>query len=489
VKRKNVEIKFGTDGWRGIIAKDFTFENVRMVTQAVADYLKKKVSDSQKVVVGYDTRFLSDKFAMAVARVLCGNGIKVILSSCALSSPALSYSVVNEMNEMNEKAGLGIMITASHNPPNFNGLKIKTEFGASADKAITEEIEHYLFRNKPKDSNGKIEVKDLIPAYFKKVKSLVNMELLRNARLKIIYDPMFGVGSGLLPGILKNTKCKMFSIHSNPDPLFGGINPEPIKKNLKDLIKEVVKKKADIGIATDGDADRIGLVDDTGRYLTPHQVFPLILSYLTEVKGLKGKVVQTISLGYLGERIAHQYGLSFQEVPVGFKYVACLMQTHNVLIGGEESGGFGYRGYIPERDGILSLLFFLEMIAKKKKKLSCILNELEQKFGKSYYDRVDIKINQSVKVLKCQGIKEKINSVIIKKVPKRIAGMKVREIRTYDGMKFILGSSNIIGGEAWLLLRPSGTEPLVRIYAEANSPVKVREMLKAGKQMIGRRQA
>lgn len=486
------KIEFGTDGWRGIIAQDFTFENVRVVAQAVADYLlahcksrvanrsydkQKAISPKPAVVVGYDTRFISGKFAMAVARVLSGNEIKVILSDHFISSPILSYSVVDE------KANLGVMITASHNPPRFNGFKIKSEFGAPADEIITGEVEKYLYRNKSKDSSDEIENKNLVSSYLKKINSMVDMELLKNVQLKIIYDPMFGAGMKLLPEVLKNTKCKMFNIHSDIDPFFGGVNPEPIKKNLGDLIKEVIKKEADIGIATDGDADRIGIVDNTGRYLTPNQVFPLLLSYLVEMKKLRGKIVQTISLGYLGERIAKFYNLSFQEVPVGFKYVSNLMTNEDVLMGGEESGGYGYRGYIPERDGILSALFFLEMIATRRRKLSWILDDIQHRFGKSYYDRMDIKISQE-SIVNSQELKEKMTKAIIKKVPSKIAGMKISEIRTYDGVKFILGSSNIVGGEAWLLLRPSGTEPLVRVYAEADNLGKVRELLKIGERMI-----
>lgn len=474
------KIAFGTDGWRGIIARDFTFENVKIAAQAVVIYLKKGLSNknflSHRVMIGYDGRFLSNRFALATAEVLAGNGIKVVVSNHPIPGPALSFSVVNE------KAKLGIMITASHNPYEYNGFKIKTESGAPADRNTTNQIEKYLYKCKPR-TGGEIEYKDLLSPYIKKVSSLVDMELLGNAEFSIVFDPMFGSGRDLLPEILKDSKCKVISIHSSSDPLFGGLRPEPIRKNLNELAGEVIRRKADTGIATDGDADRVGVIDETGRYLTPHQVFPLLISYLVEVKKKKGKVVQTISMGYLGERIANFYGLPFQEVPVGFKYVSEVMLKEDVLIGGEESGGYGYSGYIPERDGILSALILLEMIARKGRRLSWILTDLQRRFGRSCYERMDIRIPQN-SGMKSLELKEKITGSIVKKAPGKIAGMKIRELRTYDGVKFILGSENITGGEAWLLLRPSGTEPLIRIYAEADSLKRVKELLKEGRQML-----
>jgi len=485
MREKIDRIKFGTDGWRGLIAENFTFKNVEIVSQATADYLNsgKPESPSKKsVVIGYDTRFLSQKFASAAAKVLAGNGLNVILSKSFLPSPALSWSVVNR------KASLGIMITASHNSCEYNGFKIKTEIGSSAENLVTGSIEKYLYQNKPKSGTDILSV-NLIPSYLKKLKNFVDMELLKKCRIKIIYDPMFGAGMNLLPQILMSTGCRVSLIHCAADPCFGGLHPEPIEKYLGDLICEVKKVKADIGIATDGDADRIGAVDDKGRYLTPHQIFPLILSYLIEEKKLKGKVVQAISLGYLGERIAKFYGLPFEEVPVGFKYIAGLMAKENVLMGGEESGGFGHRGYIPERDGTLNALLLIEMLVKKGKKLSVILGELQRRFGASHYGRMDLKYEdfknpQKNSQVKGQNFKKDMTEAIIKKLPMNIAGMKVRETKTYDGVKFILGEKDVIGGEAWLLLRASGTEPLVRIYAESNSPKKTKELLGTGKKMV-----
>jgi len=473
------KIVFGTDGWRGIIADDFTFKNVRYVAQAVADYLKDKGSVchkslSPKVIVGYDRRFMSDKFALAAARVMSGNGFKVILSDKPLPTQALSYSVINN------KAIIGIMITASHNPPSYNGFKIKLQTGASADKDVTNRLEKLLFKNEPRDNN-KIEYKDLIPEYLSKVRSMLDMDVIRRAKLKVVHNAMFGVGAGLLEQLLKGSKCKVTNMNTYHDPNFGGIHPEPIKKNLLGLIEEVKKQKADIGVATDGDADRVAIIDDTGRYLTPHHVFPLLLYYLCQGRKMKGKVVQTVSLGYLSERIAKAYGLPFQEVAVGFKYIAQIMLSEDMLIGGEESGGYSMKGYIPDRDGFLNALLFIEMVTKEKKKISQILNEIEKKFGRSCFDRIDVRMDID---LKGRNFKDEFTKAIFKNTPLKIAGMKVNELRTKDGAKFMLGSKAVVGSEAWLLMRPSGTEPLVRIYAEAGNPARMKEILKAGNAMV-----
>jgi len=479
MNEKKGGIKFGTDGWRGVIAGDFTFETVRTVSQATADYLLSRgaggVKGKQRVVVGYDTRFLSEDFALAAAGVVAGNGLKVILSRSLIPSPALAWSVVNM------KANLGIMITASHNPPEYNGFKIKAESGSPADSRITGEIEKYLRKNRPKDSGG-VTTKDLMPGYLEKLRDLVDINLIKRRRLRIVHDPMFGAGRALLSRTAGSARCRIFSIHDRPDPSFGGLRPEPIGKYLGGLAREVRKRRADIGVATDGDADRIGVVDNNGRYLTPNQVFPLILLYLAEEKKLKGKVVQTISLGYLGERIADFFGLPFQEVPVGFKYVAASMMAEDVLAGGEESGGFGHRNYIPERDGTLNSLILLEMLAVKRRKLSLICKDLQQRFGRSYYDRVDLALENAG--AKKEGFKKELTEAIAKRIPGKIAGMKVREVRTYDGVKLILGSRGITGGEAWLLLRPSGTEPLVRVYAEADREYKMKKLLDTGKKIV-----
>jgi phosphomannomutase len=469
------QIKFGTDGWRGRIADNFTFENVRIVAQAIADYFSRDGLISQnterKVIVGYDTRFLSDKYALTIARILAANNLGVIFSREAVPSPVVSYWVVKE------KARGAVMVTASHNPPGYNGIKIKNSSGGPADENITGEIEKYLYKNQVavlKDESA-VEMIDLKPAYLARIKSYINLPLIKKNRLKIVVDSMYGAGRGYIAEILKNSPVKVIPIHQVPDPLFGGINPEPIEINLAELKKTVREQKADIGLATDGDADRIGIIDDKGNYLTPHQVFPLLLSYLVEEKKWQGKIVQAISLGYLGKRIAGRYNLPFQEVGVGFKNISSLMVKsslvgeNEVLMGGEESGGYGYKGYIPERDGILSGLLMLEMLAVHKQKLSRILALLQDKFGHSFYERIDVRLADNTGIDKNVFIQD-----IASKVPEQLTGSHVREIKTFDGLKIYLED------DSWLLIRPSGTEPILRIYAEAESKKKVKELINAG---------
>lgn len=467
-------IKFGTDGWRGRIAEDFTFDNVRIVTQAIADYFKK--NSNSKVIVGYDTRFLSREYAFVVAQVLSSNNLTVLVSKEAVPSPVISYSVVKE------KAHGAVMITASHNPPGYNGIKIKTHYGGPANKKITKEIEKYLYKRKPPAINDrKIRITDFIPAYIKNITSYIDIPSIKKARLKVVTDSMHGVGGGYLDKILEGSNCRIVSINKKPDPLFGGIQPEPIEKNLSELKNEVKKQRADVGLATDGDADRISIIDDRGRYLTPHQVFPMLLLYLIEEKKLRGKVIEAVSLGYLGRRIAKHYSLPFEEVAVGFKNVSELMYKSTlsgedeVLIGGEESGGYGYKGYIPERDGILSGLLLLEMLVTKKQKLSKILTDIEKRFGKSYYERVDVHMVDN-KYLKMD--KTLFTQNIVKRVPKNLIGVPVKELKTFDGIKIFLED------DSWFLLRPSGTEPVLRIYAEADSRLKVRELIDTGRKLV-----
>jgi len=462
------EIKFGTDGWRGVIADDFTFENVSRVTQAIAEYYKRKPDKEKGVVVGYDTRFLSPEFARCVAEILIGNDIPVILSKSDVPTQTVSFTV-KDRNLLG-----GVMITASHNPPRFNGIKIKGSFGGSATPDITSQVESFLDKTPVRRlswEKGKIKglarEDDLIPAYLKKVISFVDMESIEKAKLKIVYDSMYGVGYGLLDKILKNHD--IINIHLKYNPGFGGINPEPIEQNLQDLKKEVKKQRADLGVATDGDADRVGIVDDKGRYLSPLQVFSLLLLYLVEDKGMRGKVIKTVSLGYQPERISRKFGLEWEQTPVGFKYICDKMLKEKVILGGEESGGYGYYGYIPERDGILSALLFVEMVVKKEKPLSDILDGMEKKFGKSFFKRVDFE--------KERVDKEAMVKKLTSSPPTALGGIPVREILTIDGVKFIMED------ESWLLIRPSGTEPKVRVYVEAPKENQMERIVEEGKRL------
>jgi alpha-D-glucose phosphate-specific phosphoglucomutase len=468
-----VKIKFGTDGWRGVIADDFTFDNVRIVAQAIGEYLKKegKVSKRRGVVVGYDSRFLAEKYALLIAEVLSGNGIKVILSDKSVPSPCISFAIVER------ECDGGVMVTASHNPPQFCGIKFKAPYGGPATEEITRKIEKNLYHSKILQSiNPELIIKeDLIPSYLARLKSFIDFDLIKDASLKIVADPMYGVASNYIEQLLGGTNCNVFTLHARRDPLFGGLDPEPIGEYLGELKKKVKEMRADIGLATDGDADRIGVVDDQGNYLTPHLVFPLLLLYLVREKGWRGKVVQTISLGYLSERIAKKCNLEFQEVPVGFKYVAHLMLRENILIGGEESGGYGYKGYIPERDGLLSSLFFVEMLVRTRKRLSTLLSEMEGEFGKSFYERVDFELANT----RWEGLdKKEFVQELYKRAPKKLLDIPVKEIKTYDGIEYILED------DSWLLLRPSGTEPVLRVYVETDEPRKTEKLLAIGKEIL-----
>jgi len=464
------EIKFGTDGWRAVIAEDFTFANVAKVAQAIADYFQSQPDKEKGLVVGYDARFLSREFAQKVAEVLAGNGLFVILSSEDLPTPCISFAI-----EDKELAG-GVIVTASHNPPKFNGIKIRLSLGVSAPPETTKKIETFLGKSEVKklplkeaQEKGLIRREDLIKDYLKKVESFLDENMIKKAHLKIVHDPMFGVGDGLVEKVLGKSRCEVITIHHKYNSSFGGLNPEPIEENLEDLKKKVREMGADLGVATDGDADRVGVMDDKGRYLNPHQVFSLLLLYLVEERKMRGGVVKTVSLGYQPERIAREFVLSLDEVPVGFKYVCDKMQEKKILLGGEESGGYGFRDYLMERDGILSSLLFVEMITKIGRPLSFILNNMEDRFGASFFKRVDF---EEVCVSKSKMIKKLSSSA-----PSSLGGVPLREIKTIDGIKFIMKD------DSWLLIRPSGTEPKVRVYAEATNEVRLNRIMGEGMQL------
>jgi len=462
-------IHFGTDGWRGLIADDFTFDNLRKITAATGSYiLSHPTPGRQGVLVGYDRRFLSRTFAEEVSRILTAQGISVQLSAQPLPTPAISFSV------MNRKACWGIVMTASHNPALYNGFKLKEGLGRSAPPEVTKEIEAHLSTSSiPKiDANRPLDFFDDRQAYQNYLKSRLDMTLIRSYKATVVWDYLYGVGSGIPERVLKGSKQTLFVIHSAVDPLFGGLHPEPIENQLGDLMKEVRKRRAVVGLALDGDADRLGVVDECGCYLTPHQVFPLLVLHCIEHKGWKGKVVQAVSLGYLSERIARAYNLPFEEVPVGFKHVAERMLSPDFLAGGEESGGYAVRGGLPERDGILNALLFLEMLAARKRTPSQLLKEMEKRFGSAHFKRIDMNLKNAIedRIQFAQRISER--------VPDTLAGERVAEIRTRDGVKIILKSG------AWVLLRPSGTEPLIRTYAESENLKKTDLLLKWAKQAV-----
>lgn len=465
------EIKFGTDGWRGIIARDFTFHNVRVVTQAICNYLLKQTGSSQShpiVIVGYDCRFLSREYAVTVAEVLSGNAFKVLLSSQAVPTPAVSFNVVSK------KTAGAIIITASHNPYEFNGLKFKTSQGASAHPEVTELFEHSLRQTPIRQDQQNIKKIDLNKIYLRHIETMVDIQEIRHRKMKIVIDPLYGAGQGCLEELMARGSLKIISINSSYNPLFGGIHPEPIAANLGDLMTVVKRDKADVGIALDGDADRIGLVDSNGVFVNSHQIFSLLLLHLIKNRKQKGVVVKTISGSYLIERICRKYNLKLEETPIGFKYIGDIMLKEKVLIGGEESGGIGFSGHIPERDGILSALYILEMMAVEGNDLAALKKELFNEFGVSYYQRVDLKLND-----KHQHInKPRFSQEIEEKAKKSILKDEFKNIKNYDGVKLILRD------DSWLLLRPSGTEPVVRIYAEASSVAKVKKLIDIGQTLV-----
>jgi alpha-D-glucose phosphate-specific phosphoglucomutase len=469
-------IKFGTDGWRAVIAEDFTFDNVRACAQGVANYLKRAKLTDRGLVIGYDTRFASEDFAAAAAEVLAGNKIKVDLCSKAAPTPVISYAVTAT------KSAGGIIITASHNPARWNGFKFKDDLGASAPSEVAAEIEsnanEALSRGKIKripladGLNGKlITYFDPDPVYFKQIKRLIDLETIRRSPLKVIVDSMYGAGIGYFTELFKGSKIEVIPINGERNPSFPGINPEPIAKNLDKLSRIIKEQKANVGIANDGDADRIGIVDEKGNFINQLQVFALLVLYFLEVRGERGAIIKTLSDTMMIDRLGKLFNVPVYETPVGFKYVAPLMVEKNALIGGEESGGYGFRGHVPERDGILAGLYFLDFMIKTGKTPSQLLDYLFSKVGPHYYDRIDVHI--------AEDERQKYTDKLAKSSIKYIAGTEVAKLDKRDGFRYILSD------DSWLLIRFSGTEPLIRIYAESNTEKQVQKLLDSGRKILG----
>jgi alpha-D-glucose phosphate-specific phosphoglucomutase len=469
-------IKFGTDGWRGVINQDFNLDNVRACAKGVADYLKGVGLADRGLIVGYDTRLGSEDFAAAAAEVAAANGIKVYLCPKAAPTPVVSYGV------REKGTGGAIVITASHNPAQWNGFKFKTAEGTSAANEVTAEIERRIaaalaageIKRLPLSGaleGGAVEHFDPAPGYAWQIGKLVDLERLRQARLKVVTDPMYGAGIGYFKRLLGGGTTCLTEINGKRDPQFGGIQPEPIAANLAGLSATVKEQKADVGLATDGDADRIGVIDEKGQFLTQLQVFALLCLYLLEVRGGRGALVRTLTSTTMIDRLGEIYKLPVHEVPVGFKYVAPVMIAENALIGGEESGGYGFRGHMPERDGILAGIYFLDFMLQTGKTPSQLLEYLYSKVGPHHYKRRDF------------TFPEEQRRAIIKRVgdslPKSIGGVKVVKVNTVDGFHLTLADTG------WLLIRFSGTEPVLRIYAESDSLARVEKLLEAGKKLAG----
>jgi alpha-D-glucose phosphate-specific phosphoglucomutase len=469
-------IKFGTDGWRAVIAEDFTFENVRYCAQGVAEYLKQANLARRGLVIGYDTRFASEDFAAAAAEVIAGNGIKVHLAPKAAPTPVVSYGVLAQ------KAGGAIIITASHNPGVWNGFKFKNEQGSSAADAITSQIVGYISKaydagrvnrmalNDAK-KQGLVLDTDLDPVYFEQIARLVDLDKLKKAGLRLVIDPMYGAGSGYLMKILGGGNNELTEINAERNPLFPGLRPEPIAPNIDKLSARVLEQKAKVGLATDGDADRMGIVDEKGNFIDQLQVFALLCLYLLEVRGERGAIIKTLTTTSMAYRLGELFNVPVYETAVGFKYVAPLMMKENALFGGEESGGYGFRGHVAERDGILANLYFLDFMVRTGKSPSELLDYLYSKVGPHHYKRVDIRFPAKER----QNIINRLKD----KAPPTIDNVKVVKTDTTDGFRFFLADNT------WLLIRFSGTEPLLRIYAETDSVERADRILKLGREMAG----
>ncbi|HTU40805.1 MAG TPA: phosphoglucomutase/phosphomannomutase family protein [Candidatus Aquilonibacter sp.] len=466
------EIKFGTDGWRGIIADDFTFDNVRRVAGAIASYVMKYEDPQRGVIVGYDTRFASGRAAQVAAEVIAVAGIPVKLANDYTPTPAVSYAVKNS------GAAGGVMITSSHNPWNWNGVKFKAKFGGSATPAIMKKVEEELRAGSmPTSAKAAIDEVDLKTPYVAGVCRFADMDLISRAKFKVAVDSMYGSGRGVLPGIFRDSGVQYVAIRQEVNPLFPDINPEPIEPHISMLQQTVVREHCDAGLATDGDADRIGAVAEDGSFVDSHKIFCVLLRWLLERKKWPGDIVRAFNTTRMLDRIATKYGRKLYETQIGFKYTADLMMEHEILIGGEESGGIGYSRFLPERDGILNCLLLANVMADEGKPLGQLVADLQREFGPHYYGRRDLHIPEQMKLEAIQRAKAENTQ--------KLGRYGVLKKENLDGIKVFLDApTNGNGAEAWILFRASGTEPLLRAYAEAASPELVAEILAAGENFV-----
>jgi phosphomannomutase len=470
------EIKFGTDGWRGVIADDFTFENVRRISRAVASFAKKTEADGLKagkgVVVGYDTRFASRTAAEIVAETISRCGIPVTLSNDHVPTPGVSFAV-KHFNAVG-----GVVVTSSHNPWNWNGLKYKASYGGPATPAIMKAIEAELRADaNPAGNKAKVQEADFKTPYIESMLKFVDIGKIRAARFKFAIDPLHGAGRGILAGIFQKNGIEHVEVHGDINPLFPGLNPEPIEPHISLLEETVRAQKCHAGFATDGDADRIGACDEHGVFVDSHKIFSILLRWLLEKRGWPGDVVKTFSATQMLNRIAEKHGRKLHETPIGFKYVCDIMLEREVLIGGEESGGIGIARHLPERDGSFNALLLAAVMAEEGKTLAQLVESLQQDFGQHHYGRRDLHVPTEIK----DGTVRRAASGEISE----IAGFKVLRREQTDGVKLWLDAPRRnTKSEPWLLLRASGTEPLLRLYSEASSPELVNEILAAAEAMV-----
>ncbi|MDQ3810500.1 MAG: phosphoglucomutase/phosphomannomutase family protein [Chloroflexota bacterium] len=471
-------IHFGTDGWRAVIADTYTFDNVRLAAQACAEYFKASGKGERGIAVGYDTRFGSDRFARAAAEVLAGNGIHVLLSDRFQPTPVISYSI------MDRQLGGAIIITASHNPGTDNGFKVKSDIGASAPPEVVEQIEAAIDRLEPLGqgairrlaydeaaASGSIELFDAMPAYQQQIGRLLDLDGLRTAGITVVADSMYGTGQGYFKRLLSGGSTRVQEIRDHLNPAFPGIAPEPIRPHVDELMRVVSERGAHIGLATDGDSDRIGLVAEDGSFVNQHQVFGLLVLYLTEQRGLRGAVARSVTMTSMADHYLEQLGVPVFETPVGFKYIGSTMVAENAILGGEESGGFGFHGHLPERDALVAGLFLVDLMVRLGRPMSGVLDYMREKLGDWHYLRLDVRYPAAER----QAIAERVAAAR----PEALDGSKVVSISTRDGYKFYAEDGS------WLLIRFSGTEPLLRIYTETTGPERVQRLLQQGRELAG----
>jgi len=468
------KINFGTDGYRAIIAEQFTFNTVQQIALGFAKFLQESKHTNKEIAIGYDTRFLSDKFAIIFAKTLATHNIKSFVSKPFIPTPVLSYYTYSK------KLPFGVMITASHNPPEYNGIKFKAKYGGPILGDIIKTLEKYVNSISAKDfsspinfdiqNDSEIKIVDMLKPYFQQISSYINIDTIKKSNLRIIVDAMYGAGIDILPKILNGGKCQIINLRNYKNPYFDGIGPEPMPETLGELSLAVIKQKADIGIAFDGDADRFGIIASNGEFITLHELIPLLVQYLIQTRGWDGDIVKTTSTADVIDKIAQKYSRDVIETPVGFRYICKQMLNKNILLGGEESGGIGFKNHIPERDGILSALLLLEMIASSKMSLLEHLKKLRKEFGKVYYKRI-------AQIFDKNKLKENVQNLKVSP-PKKIAFLDIISTSDKDGVKFFLKDGS------WVLMRISDTEPVGRIYVYSHSNKEVKRIMDSAQNLL-----